>query len=357
MNPYHKMNQRQLFILSFFILLILIFFQLVGIFRLFLSPLLWSTILALVFYPLYLRLLKFFGGRKNLSSFVVVLLVIIITAGPMTFFSGTLVREVLDFYNKVSLWIMGRKYEAVWVTLMDSPLRIVWDKILEKTAVLNIQVIPLVNRAVQSFSQIIVGTIQNGATNFVFFVINYLATMFVFFFFLRDGASLGQGFKALFPMSQENKEMVFGRLAQTVSAVVQGLAVTGVVQGVLAGLAFWILGVPFPVFFALLIAFMALFPIGGAALVWLPSSIYLALSGSWIKALILFIWGALVISTADNIIKPLVIGGKTNLPTLFLFLAILGGLVFYGFIGIFLGPIMLALFLTLIEIYRKEYPG
>jgi predicted PurR-regulated permease PerM len=350
------MTQKQLFILSFFVLLFLIFLQLVGIFRLFLVPILWAVILTIVFFPLYVRLRNLLRGRRNIASALIVLLVFILTVGPMVFFSGTLVKEVLEFYQNIGTWIAERKYEVLWNRILDSPLRIIWDKVVEKTAALNIQIVPIFAKAAQSISQGIVGQIQEGAKNFLFFVLNYLVTIIIFFFFLRDGESLGRGLKALFPMTRENKEVVFHRLATTVSAVVRGLVVTGGVQAVLAGLAFTILGVPFPVFLALLIGFLALVPIGGAVLIWFPSAVYLFLSGSWVKALILFLWGALVISTVDNFLKPLLIGKETKLPTLFLFLAILGGLVFYGFIGVFLGPIMLALFLTLIEIYRKEYP-
>lgn len=352
------MTQKQLFILSFFVLLVLIFLQLVGVFGLFLVPILWAAILALVFYPLYLTIRRLFRGRRTLASVATVLLVVVLTAGPMVFFSGTLVKEILTFYDAVGGWIAGKRYEALWSQILNSPLRIIWDKVVEKTADLNIQLVPLLGKTVQSIAQGIAGQIQEGAKNFLLFVLNYLITIVILFFFLRDGESLGRGLKDLFPMTRENKEMVFHRLGETVSAVVRGLVVTGVVQAILAGLAFWILGVPYPLFLALLIAFLAMFPIGGAVLVWLPSSAYLWLSeGSWVKALILFLWGALVISTVDNFLKPLLIGEKARLPTLFLFLAIFGGLAFYGIIGIFLGPVMLALFLTLIEIYRKEYPG
>lgn len=351
------MTQKQLFILSFFVLLVLIFLQLIGIFKLFIFPILWASILALVFYPVYLRIYRLIRGRKTIAAAIVVLLVIGVTAGPMTFFSGTLVKEILTFYQEVGDWVEAKKYEVLWGELLNSPLRMVWDKVVEKTATLDIQIVPLVVKAAQGITQGIVGQIQAGAKNFLLFFVNYLVTIFILFFFLRDGESLGKGLKDLFPMTRENKEVVFRKLAVTVSAVVRGLVVTGGIQAILAGLAFWILGVPYPVFLALLIAFLAMFPIGGAVLVWLPSSGYLYFSGHWGKALILFLWGVLVISTADNILKPLLIGEKTKLPPLFLFLAIFGGLAFYGIIGIFLGPIMLALFLALIEIYRKEYPA
>jgi len=351
------MTQKQIFILSFFVLFILIFLQLVGIFQLFLHPLMWAVILALVFFPLYVQCLRFVRGRRHLASSLIVLLVVVVTVGPMIFFSGTLVREGIAFYQDVGTWVTEKPYEIIWSRVLESPVRIIWDKIVEKTAALNIELIPIISRSAQAISNSIVGQIQSGAKNFSLFVINYCATIIILFFFLRDGESMAKGLKDLFPMSQENKEVVFQRLATTVTAVVRGLVVTGGVQAVLAGFAFWILGVPFPVFLALLIAFLALVPVGGAVLVWLPSSAYLLMSGSWGKALALFLWGGLVISTVDNFLKPLLIGEKTKLPTLFLFLSILGGLAFYGFIGIFLGPVMLALFLTLIQIYRKEYPS
>jgi predicted PurR-regulated permease PerM len=349
------MTQRQIFILSFFGLLVLIFLQLVGVFKLFLTPILWAIVLTIVFYPLQKKFLKVFKSRKNWAALATVLVVFVLTVGPMVFFSGTLVREILQFYADVGSWIADKRYEAVWHRILDSPLRMVWDKIVEKTAALDIQIVPLLGRSAQAVSEAIVGQIQSGAKNFLFFVLNYVVTIIIFFFFVRDGEAMARGIKDLFPMTRENKEVVFDRLEVTVSAVVRGLVVTGGVQAVLAGLAFWILGVPFPVFLALLVAFLALVPIGGAVVVWGPSAFYLFLSGSWVKALILFLWGALVISTVDNFLKPILIGEKTRIPTLFLFLAILGGLSFYGLIGVFMGPIMLALFLTLIDIYRKEY--
>jgi predicted PurR-regulated permease PerM len=351
------MTQKQLFILSFFVFFIIIFVELLGIFRIFMTPLLWAVILALVFYPLYERLLKVVKGRKNIASALTVLVVAMLTVGPMILFTGTLVKEALGFYQDLAVSLNAKRYEGLWENFLDSPLRHVWDSIAQKTANLNIQIVPLLGRAAQQISESVVNQVQSGAKNFLFFVLNYFITIFIFFFFLRDGNAMAHGLIDLFPMTHENKRMVFQKLSDTVTAVVHGLVITGGIQAVLGGLAFWVLGVPFPLFLAMLIAFLALVPIGGAILVWCPAAAYLFLSGHGIKGLILFIWGTVIVSMVDNVVKPLVISNKTNLPTLFLFLAILGGLSFYGLIGIFLGPIILALFLSLIEIYRKEYGG
>jgi predicted PurR-regulated permease PerM len=274
----------------------------------------------------------------------------------MVYFSGTLVKETILFYQVVLQWVNEGQHEAFLNGLLNSSIGSLWHRIVEKTASLDIQIVPLVGKSAQVVSETIVGQIQAGAKNFLLFVLNYLVAIFIFFFFIRDGAALGQAIKDLFPMTPENKEKFFDRLLITVSAIVRGLVVTAAVQAVLSGIAFVILGVPFAIFFSALIAFLALVPIGGAAFVWFPIVIYLGLSGSWVKASVMLIWGGGVISMVDNILRPLLIGDRTQIPTLFLFLAILGGLSYYGVIGVFLGPIFLSLFIALIEIYRKEYP-
>jgi predicted PurR-regulated permease PerM len=133
------------------------------------------------------------------------------------------------------------------------------------------------------------------------------------------------------------------------------LVVTALIQGLLAGAAYWILGVPFPLVLAALTALFSFIPFGGTALVWVPVAIYLLwLAPIW-KGIVMLAWGAGVVSTIDQFLKPLLIGHGAQLPTLFLFFSILGGLAAYGFIGLLLGPILLAILITAIQIYREEY--
>ena len=349
------MNSKQISVLAFFVLLILILLQLVGVFGLFLISILWAVIAAIVFYPLYRGCLKILRGHKNWAATLTVLLVFIVTTGPMVFFSGSLIREVLDFYGRFATWITSQDVSAHWDRFLQSPFGSLWSQLRDKTAALNIQIVPMTVKLLEKVTNTIVGQVQTGAKDFLFFVFDYLVVLFALFFFFRDGEALLAAFKEMFPLSREHKEAILGRLEQTVSAVVRAVGVTGIVQGILSGLAFWALGVPYPLFLALFTGFLAFVPLGGAVLVWLPTSLYLFFTDHGIKALVLFVWGMGVISTVDNFLKPLIIGGRTRLPTLFLFLAILGGLHYYGFIGVFLGPLVLSLFLALIEIYRREY--
>jgi predicted PurR-regulated permease PerM len=159
----------------------------------------------------------------------------------------------------------------------------------------------------------------------------------------------------LVPLAESHKAKFFARLDQTTLAVVAGMVITALTQGLLAGLAYWLLGVPFPLVFTALTALTAFIPLGGTALIWVPVSIYLFVVAPVWKGIVMLAWGIGVVTTVDNVLKPLLIGRGAQLPTLFLFFSILGGLAAYGFIGLFLGPILLAILMTAIEIYREEY--
>lgn len=351
------MTQTKVSIVAFFLFLTLAFLQLLNVFQLFLIPIFWAMILAVVFFPLYRWVLRVTKEKKNIAASLVTLLVILLTVGPMTYFSGTLVGEALDFYARVVGWLQVSSSKGPLEWFANTPLQGLWQQIEQKTALLHIEIVPLFVKLFERLTNGIVGQMQAGAKNFLVFVFDYLVTIFALFFFLRDGEALLKGLITLVPMSSENKTVVFEKMEQTLSAVVRGVGLTGITQGILAGLAFWILGIPYPLFLALLIAFLAFLPLGGAAMIWIPASLYLYWNDHWIKALILFSYGLLVISMVDNFLKPMLIGERTRLPTLFLFFSILGGIHVYGFIGVFLGPVTLVLFLTLIQIYRREYSG
>ena len=138
-------------------------------------------------------------------------------------------------------------------------------------------------------------------------------------------------------------------------ALFDALVITAIVQGLLAGLAYAVLDVPFPVFLMALTIVLAPLPFGGTVLVWGPVALYLFWTGPLWKAIAMLVWGAGVVTMADNVLRPMLIGKKAKLPVLFLFFSILGGLAAYGVIGLFLGPILLAILLTAFQIYHEEY--
>jgi predicted PurR-regulated permease PerM len=179
--------------------------------------------------------------------------------------------------------------------------------------------------------------------------------IFALFFFFKDGRDWLQASYQLIPLEASHKQKILLRLDQTIRAVVKGVVLTAVAQGLLAGAAYAVLGAPFPIVLTALTILLAPLPFGGTALIWAPVAGYLFWMGSVGKGIAMVAWGAGVVSTVDQILKPLFIGQGAQIPVLLLTFSVLGGLAVYGIIGLFLGPILTGLFLTAIQIYRDEY--
>lgn len=349
------MTRQQLFAAFFFAVFLFLLFQLYSLFALFLVPLIWTVILVLTFYPLYTVVLRLLQGRRTLASLLMTLLVLLLVAVPVFLFSGILATEVLAFYQRIREAAQSGELQQFLAGWRDTALGRLWDNWGPRIEAFEIDLPALALRGANAVSQFIVGQATGIARNLFVFLFDFLVMSFSLFFLFRDGEEFYHTLRDLIPMEPMHKEAVFYRLYETVSAVVQGMVVTAVAQGVLAGLGFWAVGMPFSFFLACASAFFSLLPLGGAAAVWVPCVLYLGLSGDWLHALILLVYGVLIVSGVDNILKPLIIGGRTKLPTLFLFFGILGGLQAYGFLGIFLGPVVLATIMAFVKIYKEEY--
>src|SRR3989449_2794752 len=201
----------------------------------------------------------------------------------------------------------------------------------------------------------IVGHATAVARNALLSVVNFVLMLVALFFFFRDGEAMAGRVRDLLPMEREHKEAIAGRLYATLSAVVQSMLVTAVTQGLLAGLGYRVCGLSFSVFLGFITGLASFLPLAGPAFVWSGVALFLALTGHVGHAVGLAVWGVLAVSTADNWIKPLFIGGRAKLPTFPLLISILGGLSVYGFLGVFLGPVVLAILFVFVEIYREEY--
>jgi predicted PurR-regulated permease PerM len=159
----------------------------------------------------------------------------------------------------------------------------------------------------------------------------------------------------LLPFTQDQQQAIARRFQDTFSAVVNGVFLVALLQGIMTGIGLALFGVPFPVFWGFLAAILALLPIGGATLIWVPAAVYLYLTGSAISGILLAVWGVVLVSLPDNFLKPLLIGRKAKIPTFLLFIGILGGLQVYGILGIFAGPLVVTLLTAFVQIYREEF--
>jgi predicted PurR-regulated permease PerM len=187
-----------------------------------------------------------------------------------------------------------------------------------------------------------------GAIVKAFFVV------FTMYYLFRDGEKIVRRLPAALPLSKDQSEAIILRTQEVVSASVYGVVTIASLQGLLGGLAFWILGIPSPLLWAVLMTFVCMIPVAGSFLVWGPLSIYLMVNGHWTKAVLLIIWGALVVSTIDNFLRPKLIRNQTKLHELFVFFSVLGGLSVFGLLGIVLGPVVLAITLGLLQTFRPD---
>jgi predicted PurR-regulated permease PerM len=349
-------SREQLFAAFFFAVFLFLLYQVYLFLAGFFAPLLWAAILALTFYPLTTWLTRVFGGRRGLAAFTLVLAVTIVAILPSFLLGSLLVREATGAYRRVQQAVQTGELVQLVDQIRASRAGGLWTRLAPVFEQLSIDLSDLLLRATNWLSDQIVGQAAGLARNVLLSVVNFVLMLVALFFFFRDGEAMAAQVRDLLPMEREHKEVVAARLYTTLTAVVQSMVVTAVTQGVLAGIGYWLIGgLEFSLFLAFLTGLASFLPLAGPALIWSGAAAYLALTDHVGRAIGLAIWGGLIVSTADNWIKPLFIGGRAKLPTFPLLISILGGLKVYGFLGVFLGPVVLAILFSFAEIYREVY--
>jgi predicted PurR-regulated permease PerM len=182
--------------------------------------------------------------------------------------------------------------------------------------------------------------------------ITFFLTFYLLFYFLRDRETVCMSLRSLSPLREDETVALFVKIRDTIYATVYGTIAVASVQGFLSGLMFWWLGLTAPLLWGLVMALLSVVPVAGSFVVWIPAAIYLALDGSWGKAAILTLWGAIVVSTIDNILHPILVGNRLKIHTVLVFVSVVGGLIVFGAIGLILGPVVLTITLALIESWR-----
>jgi predicted PurR-regulated permease PerM len=205
---------------------------------------------------------------------------------------------------------------------------------------------------VQAAAGMVTGKISAWVSASVWLFTQLVLTFLTLFFFLRDRGILIESLRQLIPLSKLETDDVFDRIARTVNASLYGNLLVKVIQGVLGGGMCWVLGLPSPILLGAATALFAVVPVLGTAVVWAPAAIYLVLSGSWMKALILTFWGGLVVGLIDNFLYPVLVAGELRFHPLAVFFAVFGGLLAFGIAGVVLGPVILAITVALLEIWQ-----
>jgi predicted PurR-regulated permease PerM len=349
------LDRERIIALFFFGLLALITYELYAVIEPFLAPIVWAMLLAFMAHPALVELNRRIKSRSA-CALVITLAVALGVGVPVVWLSARLVREAQALYAALGQTSPGAGLAgfSAWLRATMPGARI--DAILTHRGIsLEDEVSSL---SIQSAKQLSDYIVRNGgavASNVAIFVFHFAIALTTFYYLLRDGESYYEAVRELTPLHEEDKRAVFETLRLTLSSVMRGLMLTAALDGFALGLGYLVLGVPYWALLALLSAAGGLLPIGGTAIVWLPVAIYLVFNSGWLAALSLAIWAILVLTVIDSFIKPLAMGRGTGLPALALFFGLAGGLETYGPLGIFAGPAVIAVFASLLRVYRRTY--
>ena len=350
-------TRRQLFSFTFFSIVLLLMWQLGIILSPFFYPIMWAVILTATFYPLYQKLLAILKERRQLGAAIMTVMVMAIAVLPALYLIFLGINEAVQAYETAAQWFREGRLRELGVAISQLPViggvsqEVFGRLILANSGQLESSVLEG-GKAVSSF---LLAQGADLAKNAFLFVTDFLVMVFTLFFLFRDGDRFYKGLYEAIPLDPDHKLKMFERMNGTIGAVMQGTLLTALAQGTVAGLAYWALGVRFSIFLGALSAVFSLLPFGGTALIWIPVAIYLFFAGSILKGCLMIGIGAGLVGLLDNLLQPFLIGNKAQLPMLFLFFASLGGLASFGLLGLFLGPIILAVLLETFRIYQDEF--
>ena len=324
----------------------------VGLLCLILAPFLpalgWAAVAAIATHPLHQRLAARLGGAGTRAAAVSTLIVFAMLVIPGALLILLLAR---DAFAARSLFESG-DVTALINGIADHPAVGPWLERLESlTQRADIDLRATALQAGRTLLDAVLGTSRSLIANMFQFLFNGVLMLLALFFLYRDGAALDLLFWRLLPVPTRTREATRAKVGNVVSAVVVGVLVTAATQAMLGGLGFWVAGLPSPVLFGSLYFVAALIPVVGVSLVWIPAGLYLLLAGdSWTVAILFLAWNVVVVGGIDNVLRPLLISGRTGLPMSLMMIGALGGLLGFGLIGLVLGPLVIAMIGLAVEL-------
>ncbi len=346
------MKREHIFLIFILFLTFFSIYLLYEILSPFLSSIIWAVLLAIVFYPLFQKLQHLLKKREVLSALIMTLLVLTVIVLPFTLLMASLASDAINIYHQVEEMIKTGQLQGYFERIKEIPiLNWILAGLGQHIDLSQTNPLPLLLNNLNRISTFIFNQTTILLKGFSTFIVGFFFTLLSLYYLFKDGSHLFGRLKEIIPLPPRERDLLIQRFKDMIYATIYGGILIAMIQGVLGGLSFWILGLPSPIFWGTAMALFSFIPIGGTALIWAPAAIILLIGGAVLKGLILLGLGVLVISMVDNILKPLFISTRTNIHPLLLFFAVLGGIQSFGLIGLVAGPLITTLFLTLIEIY------
>ncbi len=308
----------------------------------FLPALTWALALSVLFTP-FQRWLESKICHPSLSAIIAVTVIVLIVVVPVLFVGQKLVVQAAQGAQLIETKVASGEWRrAIEAQPQLAPVAEKLERDLD---------LPGTAKSIAAWFSSIAGSLVSGS---LLQVIGFGLIFYLLFFFLRDRRSALASLHHLSPLSREETETLLLRVRDTIQATVYGTLAVATIQGLLAGLMFWWLGLPAPLLWGLVMAILAMVPMLGAFVVWIPAVLFLALEGNWGKAVILILWGMLVVGTIDNFLRPVLVGNRLKLHTVLAFISVVGGLMLFGPAGLILGPVVLTITTVLLETWRAR---
>jgi len=346
------MKKEHIFLIFALFLTFLSIYLLYQILSPFLTSILWAIFLAIAFYPISKRLQHFLKKREALSAGIMTLVVLTLIALPFSLLMASLAVEVVEVYHQVEEMIKTGQLQAHMEKVREIAIfKWILMRLTQSLDLSQKEPLDFLLRNLQQISTFLFNHTTKIVKGLSTFVIGFFFTLLSLYYIFKDGGRLFEKLKEAIPLPSKERDLLIRRVKEMVYATIYGGLLIAMLQGLLGGLSFWILGLSSPVSWGTAMALLSFIPIGGTALVWAPASVLLFVQGAFVKGIILLAIGIFGISMVDNLLRPLLIGTRTKIHPLLLFFAVLGGIQVFGLIGLVAGPLIVTLFLSLIEIY------
>jgi len=318
----------------------------------FIAVLLWSSVMAILFFPVQRRLTAR-THSPGLSALATMLLVVVAVIVPLILTGAAVANEFTDLASS------GQTQIATAIKDFSSGerLRQFTEKVKPYVDIDELASPEKIKEFLTSASQRFAAGTASVIGGILGVIVNAVLVLFTLYYLFRDGEKIASRLPDIIPLERAKSLAILARTRDIIFASVLGVLVIAVIQGILAGLMFWWLGLPSPLVWGLVMTLLSTIPVGGSAIVWLPAAIILVATGHWGKALILLAWCGIFVGSVDNLLRPRLVGKKTNLHELFIFFSVLGGLQVFGILGLLIGPVVVAITFALIEVLAGEVPA
>lgn len=318
--------------------------------RQFIMPLIIAGIFSSLCYPIYNRFETWFGGRQAFASAVTIIIIVFVVIVPLSGLLGIVASQAVKIGTVAKPWISQKISEPNAMSDLIHSLPF-YDTIEPYRS----QIISKTGELVGSMSSFIIDKISSATIGTLNIIISVFIMLYCMFFFFIEGEGILKKILYYLPLEDHDERRLLDKFTSVTRATLKGTLVIGILQGGLAGLAFAVLGIHSAVFWGTVMAVLSVIPSIGSAIIWLPAVIFLVATGHIAKGVILFVFCAFVVGSMDNLLRPKLVGKDTEMHELMILFGTLGGIFMFGMIGMIIGPVIAALFVTVWDIYGIEF--